>query len=90
MIRVFFVEFVFPLLLFLLLRVLLGNFFKNMRTGVARRQVPQPPPSQPATELRKDPVCGAYVAAAVSVTRTINGRVTYFCSRECADAASKG
>jgi YHS domain-containing protein len=36
-------------------------------------------------ELKKDPVCGTYVSPAASITRTVNGEVLYFCSRECSD-----
>ena len=36
-----------------------------------------------ADELKRDPVCGTYVAAASSVKRTIQGRVVHFCSEAC-------
>jgi YHS domain-containing protein len=35
--------------------------------------------------LKKDPVCGTYVSAATSLTRTVNGSVLHFCSKECRD-----
>lgn len=46
------------------------------------------PPEQPApssTELKKDPVCGTYVSAASGFTRTVNGQLVCFCSKECRD-----
>ena len=36
------------------------------------------PPTAAGGELKRDPVCGAFVAADVSVTRTIDGKVLYF------------
>ena len=87
MIRAFFVEFVFPLLLFLFVRSLLRNFLagfsrNRMQPGSAARQAPDVPA---AGELKKDPVCGTYVSTAASVTRTIGGEVMHFCSKECRD-----
>jgi YHS domain-containing protein len=40
-------------------------------------------PPKVAGELKKDPVCGAYVPAATSPTKTVNGELVYFCSPEC-------
>jgi YHS domain-containing protein len=36
-------------------------------------------------ELKKDPVCGTYVSTALAVTRTVNGELIHFCSKECRD-----
>jgi len=83
MIRAFFVEFIFPLLLFLFLRVLLRNFLSSFRSNSSRRSTPQPPPVASGGELKRDPVCGTYVSAGTSVNRTIDGKVVYFCSNEC-------
>ena len=86
MFRTFLEEIVFPLLIFLVIRSLLRGFFGgNQRTPVPRPgpvEQPQPPS---ATELKKDPVCGTYVSAASGFTRSINGQLTYFCSKECRD-----
>ena len=35
--------------------------------------------------LTKDPVCGTYVSTGASVTRTVDGQVLHFCSKECRD-----
>jgi YHS domain-containing protein len=86
MIRAFFVEFVFPLLLFLFLRSVIRNVLQGFR-GKAQ---PQPAARRAPTvtaggELKKDPVCGTYVSTAVSLTRNVGGQVVYFCSKECRD-----
>jgi YHS domain-containing protein len=84
MIRSFFVEFVFPVLLFLVLRSLIASFLK----GPARRSAPRPasqPMVSPGGELKKDPVCGTYVSTATSISRTVNGQKIYFCSKDCCE-----
>jgi len=88
MLRYLIVDVLLPLLVFLLLRSFLRGLFQSGR-GVAR-QYPQPaPPSGPTVvaggELKKDPVCGTYVSTGASVTRTVNGQLLHFCSRECRD-----
>jgi YHS domain-containing protein len=79
----FFLEFVVPLLIFLVLRSLLRGLFAG-----ARRSVPPPPrpaPVRPGGTLHKDPVCGTYVSADSGLAQTIDGEVVYFCSPECRD-----
>jgi len=89
MIRAFFVDFVFPILLFLVLRSLLGNFLSRYRQPPASHP-PAAPTIQPGGELKKDPVCGTYVSTATSLTRTVNGQVVHFCSKACSDRYGKG
>jgi YHS domain-containing protein len=36
-------------------------------------------------ELKKDPVCGTYIAAASSVKEKVGGQTFHFCSQECRD-----
>ena len=85
MLRYFIVDILLPLLVFALLR----SFFRSLFP--ARRDVSRqtPPPSQPEVvaggELKKDPVCGTYVSTGASVTRTVNGQLLHFCSKECRD-----
>jgi YHS domain-containing protein len=43
-----------------------------------------------ADELKKDPVCGTFVATATSVKKTVRGEVIYFCSNECRDKYIEG
>ena len=86
MFRYIFIDIVLPLLLFLFVRSLLKNLFRSGDAAVARQPAaPQGPPAQATSELKKDPVCGIYVSAAVSLTRTVNGQVLHFCSPECRD-----
>jgi len=86
MLRTLFIEFVLPLLVFLFLRSILKNFFGSSRAA----SPPQPAaPREPTVisggELKKDPVCGTYVSSALAVTRTVNGELVHFCSKECRD-----
>jgi YHS domain-containing protein len=84
MFRTLLEEFAIPLLLFLLVRSLLRGWIgASRRTPAAPRRPAEPMPT--ATELKKDPVCGTYVSAASAFTRTVNGEVIAFCSKECRD-----
>ena len=86
MIRAFFVEFLFPLLLFILVRSLLRNFLEGFRgRSAATPSRRQSAPVSSGGELKKDPVCGTYVSTAVSLTRNVGGHVVQFCSKECRD-----
>src|SRR5215469_8615205 len=42
-------------------------------------------PIPTAEALKKDPVCGTFIAASSSVQTTINGETFYFCSADCRD-----
>ena len=88
MIRAFFVEFVFPILLFLFVRSLLGNFITRFRTPPMARP-PAVPVVQAGGELKKDPVCGTYVSTATGLTRSVGGQIVYFCSKACRDQYPK-
>jgi YHS domain-containing protein len=46
-----------------------------------------PPESRPQLggELKKDPVCGTFVAVASSIKKTVDGEVVHFCSTACRD-----
>jgi YHS domain-containing protein len=81
MIRVFFEDFILPLLLFLVVRSILGSLFKRARGN----PVQSPSERTPSMELKKDPVCGTYVSPATGVSRTVQGHMIYFCSKECRD-----
>ena len=88
MIRAFFVEIVFPALVFFLVISIVRTFFRGVtaaykasaEAGGGRRQEPA---VQPGGELKKDPVCGTYVSTATSLSRSVNGQAVYFCSEEC-------
>lgn len=86
MIRFLFVRIVFPLLVFWLVRSALKSLFAGFRSMTAPQNVTKQPPSMPAGgELKKDPVCGTYVSTAASLTRSVNGELVHFCSKECRD-----
>ncbi len=84
MIRFFVLKILVPVLLFLFVRAVIRSFFAS---SSALRPQPGPGRHSPAQvgELKKDPVCGTYVSAAASVTRTVDGKVVYFCSEQCRD-----
>ena len=47
---------------------------------------PRPSNQVPLTgELKKDPVCGTYIAAATSIKEKVGGQTIHFCSQECRD-----
>ena len=85
-------EAVIAVLFVTLLRAVLGTILK----GFSELFRPSAPPSSgPATgasqrvpttdELKKDPVCGTFIAASTSLQKTISGDTYYFCSPECRD-----
>jgi YHS domain-containing protein len=89
MIRAFFVEIVFPAIVFLLLWSVAKSVLSAVRaafnaepTGSAAGR-PAPPTVQAGGELKKDPVCGTYVSTAVSISRNVRGQQVFFCSEEC-------
>ena len=47
----------------------------------------QPPAQRTESrgELKKDPVCGTFVAVTSSIKRTVDGQVIHFCSTTCRD-----
>lgn len=85
MFRTLIVDFIFPLLLILLLSRVLRSILAGFRSGPTRAAPDRPPAVQAGGELKKDPVCGTYVSTSASVTRKVNGQVIYFCSEECRD-----
>ena len=92
MIRLFFRFIVLPVLLFWLVRAILRSIIEGFRSTLgpqsAAREPPaarQPPAVRSGGELKKDPVCGTYVSTTASITRTVNGEVFYFCSKQCSD-----
>jgi YHS domain-containing protein len=90
MIRFLFFRLIVPVLILFLLRSVFRSIFSVLRREDPQRAATNPSGAQPrnippVAELKKDPVCGIYVPAATSVTRTVNGSVVYFCSPECRD-----
>lgn len=66
--------------------VVLRGFSELLQTKPTAQSAARPSQSVPLTgELKKDPVCGTYTAAASSVQQTIRGETLYFCSAVCRD-----
>jgi YHS domain-containing protein len=64
--------------------VMISQAFTQMSGGgQAKNDSPQTKQSQSGGELKKDPVCGTFVATASSVKSTVNGEVIHFCSTTC-------
>ena len=63
--------------------LLIVRAFSQVAGATAR--APQAPAAQSGGELKKDPVCGTFVAVASSIKKTVNGELVHFCSTECRD-----
>ena len=87
----------FRVILYLLIAVILISVLRSILGVIAKSfgQLMSPPPTQskpapghevPLTgELKKDPACGTYIAAATSIREKVGGEVLYFCSKQCRD-----
>ena len=67
--------------------IVLKGFAEAMKSGdTAPGAAPRPSNQIPLSgELKKDPVCGTYIAAATSIQEKVGGQTVHFCSRECRD-----
>lgn len=71
--------------------VILRGFSEMLRARVSQQSAPRPGQAGPSEsvpltgELKKDPVCGTYTAAATSLRQTVRGETFYFCSAQCRD-----
>lgn len=66
--------------------VVLRGFTQMMHQSQTASRQSTPGGSIPLTgELKKDPVCGTYTAAATSLQQTVHGQTFYFCSAQCRD-----
>jgi YHS domain-containing protein len=71
-----------------ILRSVVGSvvhLFGNWVAGPAAQRAKARPAVPAGGELKKDPVCGTYIAALTSVKKTVGGEVVHFCSPECRD-----
>jgi YHS domain-containing protein len=57
-------------------------FSPSATTGPSR---PRPTSVPAGGELKKDPVCGTFIAAATAPHKTVGGETYYFCSPQCRD-----
>lgn len=84
-------RFVVVLLVSVLLITILRSVVSMITRGFSDLMKPQSPqsPHGPAVpmggELKRDPVCGTYIAASASVRKIVKGETLYFCSPECRD-----
>jgi YHS domain-containing protein len=53
--------------------------------GFSDLMKPESPDKPTGGELKRDPVCGTYIADSNSVRKVVNGETLYFCSPECRD-----
>jgi len=74
---------------FLLLRSLLAPLVSAVVSILS--PTPAPPATReaaaakPASELKKDPVCGAFISPELAVTEKYQGQTMHFCSKKCRD-----
>jgi YHS domain-containing protein len=83
---------IFAVVLISLLRGIMGIIAKGFGELMGPRPGQSTPSSQapgkqvPLTgELKKDPACGTYIAAATSIQEKVGGETFYFCSKQCRD-----
>lgn len=82
MLRFFILRFILPLVLFLVVRAIVKSIWAARNSSVASREGGE---GAAGGELKKDPVCGIYVAPATSVTKIVKGQQYFFCSTTCRD-----
>lgn len=72
---------------FLLLRSLLEPVVKAVVALLSPppERPPQSAPPPRTGELKKDPVCGAFVAPEIAVTQKFGNEIVHFCSQKCRD-----
>ncbi len=64
----------------------LASLFTNATVGPERRDSAQRPKEAVKAEaLKKDPVCGTFVAPSTAVRKDRDGQTYYFCSPACRD-----
>jgi len=66
--------------------IFLKGFAQAMKASSNAPGAPRQSNQVPLTgELKKDPVCGTYIAAATSIKEKVGGQTFHFCSQECRD-----
>lgn len=68
-----------------LLRALIGVLSKTFLSLLQPDGKPRHAEPRSGGQLRRDPVCGAYVSEDASVKMTVGNRTFYFCSTVCRD-----
>ena len=62
-----------------------SELFRTSNRAASGCSAARTPPRTIADELKKDPVCGTFIAASSSLHKTIAGETYYFCSAACRD-----
>lgn len=62
-----------------------SDLFRSSATAQPARAKPREAPRPIAEELKKDPVCGTFIAPSSAIRKTLGGETYYFCSAECRD-----
>jgi YHS domain-containing protein len=67
--------------------IILKGVSEVMKSGSPTQgTAPGPSHQVPLTgELKKDPVCGTYIAAATAIKENVGGQTFHFCSQGCRD-----
>jgi uncharacterized protein len=65
------------------MRSVLGLFRPSGTAPPAAK--PREAPRPVAEELKKDPVCGTFIAPSTAVRKMLGGETYYFCSAQCRD-----
>jgi YHS domain-containing protein len=68
-----------------LLKIFGGAFGAGAGASSNAGQTPRRPSVPAGGELKKDPVCGTFIAAATSIQKKIGSETYYFCSVDCRD-----
>ena len=79
------------LLVLTLIRMFAGIITKGigeaLKEANPKAQQPTPPPAGGGV-LKRDPVCGTYVAPATAFQKSLRGETYYYCSAQCRDKHS--
>jgi YHS domain-containing protein len=62
-----------------------SDLFRPSGTAPPAGAKPREAPRPIAEELKKDPVCGTFIAPSSAVRKMLGGETYYFCSAQCRD-----
>jgi YHS domain-containing protein len=67
------------------LRMVIGLVMRSMSQALAPEKAEGRGREAIRGELKRDPICGTYVAASASIKKTVGKEVVHFCSPTCRD-----
>jgi YHS domain-containing protein len=73
------------IVLITVLRLVIGMIMRGASQVLSGNPSSRPRAATPGGELKRDPVCGPYIAAATSFKQSVRGEIYHFCSRECSE-----